>query len=374
MKKQALRILIVDDSDVDRMLVKHMLTQTGLECEFTEVGAVPMALAACERQTFDAVLTDYNLPGTDGLDGIAALRERSPDCALIMLSGRGDEMVATEAMQRGASDYLPKLRMTSESINRSLQNALEKSSLRRKILEKQAELETFTRVLAHDLRSPAASLQTFATRIGEWLEEGNLPKALEYADWINKTAARMNHLIDTLQKYTLADGTVKMEEVKMDEALQASLANLREMIETKGALVTADKLPAVLGNSPQLIQLLQNLIANGIKYCDKPIPAIQISAAACMEEETGDALFQFALKDNGIGVSEEDAKKIFEPFYRAGNAHQRDGTGLGLATCKKIVERHGGQIWCQSKLGEGTSFFFVLPAFAEPMRAEKQSG
>jgi signal transduction histidine kinase len=374
MKKQALRILIVDDSDVDRMLVKHMLTQTGLECEFTEAGAVPLALAACERQTFDVVLTDYNLPGTDGLDGIAALRERSPDCALIMLSGRGDEMVATEAMQRGASDYLPKLRMTSESLNRSLQNALEKRSLRRKLLEKQAELETFTRVLAHDLRSPAASLQTFATRIGEWLEEGNLPKALEYADWINKTAARMNHLIDTLQKYTLADGTVKMEEVKMEEALQASLANLREMIETKNAIVTADKLPAVLGNPPQLIQLLQNLIANGIKYCDKPNPTIQISAAACMEEETGDALSQFALKDNGIGVSEADSKKIFEPFYRAGNAHQRDGTGLGLATCKKIVERHGGQIWCQSKLGEGTSIFFVLPAFAKPMRAEKQSG
>jgi hypothetical protein len=197
---------------------------------------------------------------------------------------------------------------------------------------------------------------------------------LEYADWINKTAARMNHLIDTLQKYTLADGTVKMEEVKMEEALQASLANLREMIETKNAVVTADKLPAVLGNPPQLIQLLQNLIANGIKYCDKPNPTIQISAAACIEEETGDALSQFALKDNGIGVSEADSKKIFEPFYRAGNAHQRDGTGLGLATCKKIVERHGGQIWCQSKLGEGTSFFFVLPAFAEPRQAEKQCG
>jgi DNA-binding NtrC family response regulator len=104
MKKQALRILIVDDSEVDRMLIKYMLAQTGLECGFTEVSGIPMALAECERRTFDVVLIDYDLPGTDGLDGIAALRERCPDCVLIMLSGHGDEMIATEAMQRGASD------------------------------------------------------------------------------------------------------------------------------------------------------------------------------------------------------------------------------------------------------------------------------
>jgi hypothetical protein len=219
--------------------------------------------------------------------------------------------------------------MTSESLNRSLLNAIEKSCLRRKILEKQADLETFTRVLAHDLRSPAASLQTFATRIGEWLEEGNTEKALEYAGWIIQTAARMNQLIDTLQKYTMADGTVKMGEVKMEEALQATLANLQQAIETKSAIVNAEKLPSVLGNCPQLTQLLQNLIANGIKYCDKANPRIHLSVAPCSEEETGEALFEFELSDNGIGISEMDAKKIFEPFYRAGNLQKRDGKNSG---------------------------------------------
>jgi signal transduction histidine kinase len=367
MEKQALRILIVDDSDVDRMLIKHMLTQTGLECGFTEVSGIPMALAKCECQAFDVIMTDYDLPGIDGLDGIAALRKRCPDCVLIMMSGRGDELVATEAMQRGASDYLPKLRMTSESLNRSFQNALEKSVLRRKILDKQRELETFTRVLAHDLRSPAASLQTFATRIGEWLEEGNTEKALEYAGWINQTAARMNQLIETLQKYTMADGTVKMEEAKMEEALHAALANLEQTIEARSAIVTAQKLPSVLGNAPQLTQLLQNLIANAIKYCDKANPCIHLSVSACRDDETGAAPFQFELSDNGIGVAETDAMRIFEPFYRAGNVQKRDGTGLGLATCKKIVERHGGKIWYASRPGGGTSFLFTLPAFAEPV-------
>jgi signal transduction histidine kinase len=285
-----------------------------------------------------------------------------PLSAVIMLSGHGDEMIATEAMKRGATDYLSKARLNAASIKRAITNALEKSALRRKIKQQQEELELFARLLVHDLRAPAASIQTFAVRIGEWLEEGDQKKALEYADWVNQTACRMNRLIDTLQKYTMADAKLELDEIDMNQIFNSALADMQQLIQAKGSNVTSETLPLVLGNAPQLIQLLENLIGNGIKYCDVPNACIHLSASVPAVSAGEHRRIQFSISDNGIGIPEVDCKRIFEPFFRAGNSCKRDGSGLGLATCKKIIERHGGTIWCESKPGEGTRFLFTLPA------------
>jgi hypothetical protein len=361
MNSHSLQILITDDDEGDRKQIKRAIRQSGLAAECTETGSIKDALAACDGCEFDCAIVDYRLPGEDGLEGITALHGRFPHMAIIMSTGQGDEMIAAEAMKRGAADYISKSRITAVTVQRAIENALEKCALQRKVLQQQQELENFARVLAHDLRAPAASLESFATRIGERLQEGNLEKAQQSADWVIQTARRMNRLIDTLHRYTIADVKVDFEVVDMNQALEEARANLHQLIQESGASVTAEILPTVFGNAPQLIQFLQNLIANGVKYCDKPVACIHVSALNKVAFKCDEASWMFSVADNGIGIPKSQRKWIFEPFTRLTAGRDRDGTGLGLATCKKVIERHGGTIWCESKPGSGTVFFFTLP-------------
>jgi signal transduction histidine kinase len=114
-------------------------------------------------------------------------------------------------------------------------------------------------------------------------------------------------------------------------------------------------MPTVTGSTALLVQLLQNLIGNGLKYCKQAVPRIHVSA---QQQEVGTWLFSVA--DNGIGIPEKDQKRIFESFTRLHGVGEYEGTGLGLATCRKIVARHGGSIWCESTEGRGTTIFFTL--------------
>jgi len=361
MSVNTFKLLVVDDDEGDRKQITRAIRQSVLRAECTEATSLEEGLAACEQLQFDCAIIDYRLPGEDGLGGITSLRVRCPDMAIIMSTGQGDEMVATEAMKRGAADYISKSRLNLSTLQRTIGNALEKSALQRKIRQQQEELENFARVLAHDLKAPAAAVETFAIRIAERLQEGKLVEALEYADWLSQRAQRMNRLIDTLHRYTMADAIVAFETVEMNKVFDEARANLQDLIHKCGASVTADALPPVFGNASQLIQLLQNLIGNGLKYCDRPVACVHLSASNQLGSGGAENSWLFSVADNGIGISEEHYKRIFEPFIRLTGASKRDGTGLGLATCKKIIERHRGTIWCESRLGSGTTFFFTLP-------------
>src|SRR3954469_24933552 len=165
-----LSILIVDDDDGDRKQVRRTLKQAKLACDCVETTSIEEALDACEKRTFDCAVVDYRMPRYDGLRGIAALHERLPFMAIIMATGQGDEMVATEAMKLGASDYIAKGQIDSRSIRRSIENAMEKTALRRTVAQQREELEYFASVLVHDLSAPIASMQIFARAIKESLD------------------------------------------------------------------------------------------------------------------------------------------------------------------------------------------------------------
>ncbi|MGP0089756.1 MAG: sensor histidine kinase [Xanthobacteraceae bacterium] len=140
----------------------------------------------------------------------------------------------------------------------------------------------------------------------------------------------------------------------MRHALTEALANLEAMIAACRATVVYDPLPNVIGNSVLLTQLLQNLIGNGIKFC-KAAPIVHVSAARY------DSGWLFSVADNGIGIPQEHLQIVFQPFKRLHHNGAYGGTGLGLTTCKRIVERHQGGIWCESEEGRGSTFFFTLP-------------
>jgi chemotaxis family two-component system sensor kinase Cph1 len=138
-------------------------------------------------------------------------------------------------------------------------------------------------------------------------------------------------------------------------AVDKAVFNLQAAIEESGAIVTYDDLPTVMANSSQLTRLFQNLIGNAIKFRAKKAPKIHISAERKEDE------WIFLIRDNGIGINPKDAERIFTVFQRLHTREEYPGTGIGLAICKRIVERHGGRIWVESKLGKGSTFYFTIP-------------
>jgi light-regulated signal transduction histidine kinase (bacteriophytochrome) len=187
------------------------------------------------------------------------------------------------------------------------------------------------------------------------IRSGDFESVANQCKTVTKAAQQMSRLIDALHEYTQLEPGVSFQPVAMTEVIKISLLNLEHTIQEHRALVTYAELPTIFGNSPELIQLLQNLLANGIKYCDT-VPVIQVTAESLPDK------WLFSVKDNGIGIPERYQKHVFEPFKRFCDKGKYEGTGLGLATCKKIVERHHGSIWCESTEGVGTTMFFTLPA------------
>jgi light-regulated signal transduction histidine kinase (bacteriophytochrome) len=145
----------------------------------------------------------------------------------------------------------------------------------------------------------------------------------------------------------------------MEDVLARSLHDLETLVKESKANITHDPLPVVMADEAQLIQLLQNLIGNSIKYRGQADPIIHISAVRDKD------MWRISVKDNGIGIAPEYHEKIFEMFQRLNAGERKDGTGIGLAIAKKIVEKHGGRIWVESEEGEGATFIFTLSAIED---------
>ena len=170
----------------------------------------------------------------------------------------------------------------------------------------------------------------------------------------------MQVLIDQLLSYSrLGAKRTPFEPVNCQQLYTAVVANLKVAIEESGAVLTNDPLPTVMGDSVQLMQLFQNLLANAIKFRGKNRPRIHVTANLSEGE------WRFAVRDNGIGIDPKHFDRLFVIFQRLHRRDEYPGTGIGLAICKKIVERHGGHIWVESKPGEGSTFYFTFPIAKE---------
>jgi PAS domain S-box-containing protein len=223
-----------------------------------------------------------------------------------------------------------------------------------------AELTRFAYVVSHDLQEPlrmvTSYLQLIEQRYGDLLDENGRV----FIDYAVDGATRMQQLINgllTLSRVS-TNGQV-LQEVDSAVVFAQAMRNLAVAIRENQAMVTTGCLPVVSADAMQLTQLFQNLIANAIKFRTDRIPEIHVDA----ENENGRWLFR--VQDNGIGIDMEYAKRIFGVFQRLHGREQYPGTGIGLAICKKIVERHGGRIWVESEPGQGSSFFFFMPEHRE---------
>lgn len=224
------------------------------------------------------------------------------------------------------------------------------------------ELEDFAAVLSHDLKAPVRRIGVFVPDILEAIERGDTADAREDYDLVIRSMTHMNALIDDLSAYCrMSASPASLENVATEDILERVIDLISPAIAETQAEITHDPLPSIRASNPQMVQLFQNLISNAIKYAGQERPKAHIGVS-----DEGE-LWEFSITDNGIGIDAANHRKIFNPFLRLHGGSQSSGIGLGLTTCKKIIERHGGQIWCESEPGKGTTFYFTIPK-AEHMR------
>jgi PAS domain S-box-containing protein len=241
------------------------------------------------------------------------------------------------------TETLLKREATLEKQNKKLQN-------------QNKELEQFTYIASHDLQEPLRSLISFS----ELLEKEFIGKLGEngefYINFISKSSKRMQLLVKGLLDYSRIGREKKLAEIDCNQIIKDVLSDMMITIEESNAEITVSDLPHLKGYETEIRQLFQNLVSNALKFRKKDVaPKIKIFA----QKKEDDWLF--SVQDNGIGIEENNKQKLFVIFKRFNNREEYEGTGIGLAHCKKIVELHGGTIWADSKFGEGSTFYFTIP-------------
>lgn len=247
------------------------------------------------------------------------------------------------------------MRDISESLR--IQQAMQEKS--EELARSNAELEQFAYVASHDLQEPLRMVSSYTQLLAKRFPDKLDKDANEFIAYAVDGAARMQRLIQDLLLYSRVGRGAALAPCELQAAYDLALRNLRLALEESQAQVTHDPLPQVMGDTGQLAQLLQNLIGNALKFRGERAPTVHVSA------ERDGAMWRIGVRDNGIGIEPEYHQRIFVIFQRLHTRERYAGTGIGLAICKKIVERHAGRIWVESQPGQGTTFFFTLAAVSE---------
>jgi signal transduction histidine kinase len=357
-------ILVIEDSEDDRLLYRLSLKKsTGISYTVTETDNGEDGLARMDKEAFACVLLDYSLPGRDGVEILKRIRVKHPFVPVVMLTGLGNEKIAVAAMQEGAQNYICKANIDPQTLVHVIQVAIAHCELQRRIAEQRSSLEVFARALAHDLKEPVRTIRSLMDLLAaETSLEG---KANDHFQSIRNVAEHMNALIDTVYFYTQLESVeqARREPCSANSLLDAARENISQLVRERQAVITCARLPEISVNREQLIQVFQNLLSNAIQNCSGT-PRIDMTA------EEAPAHWLFRVSDNGAGIEQAHVDKLFLPFKRLSH-HARQGPGLGLATCRKILGLHGGKIWFEAKPGGGADFVFSIPkgAAAEASQA-----
>ncbi|WP_169513457.1 PAS domain-containing sensor histidine kinase [Flexithrix dorotheae] len=270
----------------------------------------------------------------------------------------GDDKIATQVFNLKVIPVDKKtVILLTENVSK-LRKTQEELILKNKALEeKNKELEQFAYITSHDLQEPLRTISSFAAILGKNYKDQLDEKGKRSLNFIIAAADRMKNLIKILLDYSRAGQENITKKVDCNIICNNILDDLEIRIKESGAKIQIEKLPVVEGYETELRMLFQNLISNALKFKKPDVaPLISINAG----KMDGNGHYKFCIKDNGIGIQKENLDKVFDIFQRLNHRNKYEGSGIGLAHCRKIVNHHKGKIWLESTPNEGSSFFFTL--------------
>lgn len=362
------RVLLVEDDDVQRAGMAQWLRDDGLLVD--ECSTVEQAVARYQGQEFDVVVTDLRLDGGSGLDLIRQIRETDDCASAVVVTQYADMAAAVATLREGAADFLAKPFQADElraSVHRALGcRAISKSrdqqrlSLQVQNLQLQQsneQLQIFAGRVAHDLRAPVRSTRLWAQFAAEALAAGDVANAGQYLSSTIKSIGTGTAIIDSLLALSKSDVLqLSLEVFSPRTAVETIVESCRMEFGDRTFSVTTEIEGTVTGDPVLLGVALTNLIHNAFKYSSQQIaPQIQIGGGPSGQG------YRFTIQDNGIGIDPQQKDRLFRPFVRLQSAGHFSGEGLGLTTVKKIIERHGGSVYLNSTLGNGTTAIVDLP-------------
>lgn len=378
-------ILLVDDDPKSLMATEVVLSD--LKPNMIKAKSGKEALRLVLEREFAVILLDVKLPDMDGFEIAEFIRQhkKSRNTPIIFITAYGrDELMISRGYSLGAVDYIFKpiipeilrakvgvfiqlfettarLRETSRQLDAQNQKELQKRArelekLNKELEDSNRELDQFAYIASHDLREPLRTITNFIQLLDDKYREKFNDEAKQYMAFISEGAQRMKSLIKDLLEFShVGRKELVRENVSALAILENVKQNLYNEIEKTGAVIEAETDLEIKVNPPLLQQLLQNLISNSLKFRDDKKPRIRFAVS---DQGTK---WLFSLKDNGIGISKEHQKVIFQIFQRLHKTEEYPGTGIGLAICEKIVRKHGGRIWVESEYRKGATFFFSIP-------------
>jgi len=339
----------------------RLIRVTGLRIAWVLIASA-FCIMAIRRAIALAQFLTGEMPHTGGLvvESVGLIISMMMLAGVLSIGPLFRTIKAAEAALRQSRDELERLvaERTKALGETNFQLSLELEERRRaeqELARSNAELEQFAYVASHDLQEPLRMVASFSQLLARRYRGKIDTDADEFIGFAVDGATRMQRLLNDLLAYSRV-GTRSKPFIAIDcnSVLSDALANLKPAIEESGAVVTHEPLPFIRGDEVQLTQLFQNLIGNAVKFHGQEPPQVHISA----KRKDGD--WVFTVQDNGIGIAPEQRERIFLIFQRLHHRSEYPGTGIGLALCHRIVERHGGRIWVESEVGKGSTFYFTL--------------
>jgi len=361
-------LLAVDDNPFDREIMTQTLASAFPKARISCVGDPHEAEALCGSQRFDCVLLDQNMPQMDGLTLAGRLRESDAHMPIILVTSIGDEMLAAEAMRGGVSDYLTKARLSTEAARRVVDRAIKSAAQQRLIDQQHEELETFAYALAHDFKQPIRQIMTFSQMISEELHQVEDAAVQKHLGFLIHAAGRLDNLVDVMVQYTLLTQPPELTDVRLDTVMDSIRSSLTPLLsELRAELMVRSAKTVVRGNETLMIQVLQNLIVNGLRYNRSPNPRVEVDVRNVGEDCVID------VRDNGIGIAPEFLAEIFKPLIRLHSHKEYPGSGLGLTMARKAIVAQKGEILCKSEPDQGSVFSVRLRAGAKTAQRRAKS-
>lgn len=393
---------MIEDNLGDARLINEMLSETlSRQIKLEHVIRLSSGLEKIKEGGIDLVLLDLGLPDSTGLDTLLSVRSEEERIPIVVLTGLEDEELGITAVKMGAQDYLNKMQINGSLLSRSIRYAIERqkaeeenreylielqknkealekkslelAELNRSLNELNASKDKFFSIVAHDLRSPFTALLGISDFLNKHSDEMSYSEIKEFTLHLNQSLTGVFRLIENLLQWSRVQ-TGRMEfnpEVfnlndLLDETFELYKANVNNKSINLERNVPADV--NVYGDRYMIETVLRNLLSNAIKFTS---PKGNVGIKVCSLQNNDKV--EIKVSDNGIGIPNEDIPKLFkidETLTTEGTLNEK-GTGLGLVLCKEFVEKNGGEIWVESKIGRGSHFIFTLPKSDERIHIPK---